>query len=310
MNGLSEIHASNPPSFIDPTKTTMGAMTMVGGDHFFLKRWVGYYGAQLGRENLYVLSHGGDPEHQKIAKGCNIIYLPYDETRYSFNQRRWQMMSLLASGFMNYYNWFLVGDVDELVAVDPAIETSLPRYLCRFERRAPKVVTPLAFEIVHNPDLEPEPLSDDIPLLQRRKLFRVNSNYSKPCITRRKVTFSPGGHFSSHDKFFLDPHLYLFHLRFVDYQMTEERLKKRKSQQHIQATASSKPASRKTTWDQDWDLYLALSKKTPAAETVDFNGFRDKMKKDWSPKNKNFWAHSGARDTNIYQLPERFSRLF
>jgi hypothetical protein len=76
---------------MDQTRAPMMAMTMVGGDHFFLGRWVEYYGRHLGRENLYVLSHGGDPEHKRIAEGCNVIYLPFDETRNCFNQRRWQM---------------------------------------------------------------------------------------------------------------------------------------------------------------------------------------------------------------------------
>ncbi len=61
---------------MDTTRAPMMAMTMVGGDHFFLRRWVEYYGRQLGRENCYVLSHGGDPEHKKIAAGCNVIYCP------------------------------------------------------------------------------------------------------------------------------------------------------------------------------------------------------------------------------------------
>jgi hypothetical protein len=94
-----------PPA--DSTKNPMGAMTMVGGDHFFLQRWVDYYGKHLGRENLYILSHGGDPEHKRIAKGANVIYLPYDATRYCFNQRRWQMLSLMTTAFTRYYDWML-----------------------------------------------------------------------------------------------------------------------------------------------------------------------------------------------------------
>jgi hypothetical protein len=48
-------------------------MTMAYQDHFFLQRWVDYYGRQFGREHLYILSHGGDPEHRRIAEGCNVI---------------------------------------------------------------------------------------------------------------------------------------------------------------------------------------------------------------------------------------------
>ena len=128
---------------MDSTRGKMAAMTMVGGDHFFLERWVEYYGRQLGRQNLFVLSHGGDPEHKRIAAGCNVIYLPFDETRDCFNQRRWQMLSRVTSGFTNFYNWVLVGDVDEIVAVDPDVSDNLVEYLSRLpERRGPKVISP------------------------------------------------------------------------------------------------------------------------------------------------------------------------
>ena len=30
------------------------ALTMVRNDEFYLRKWVAYYGGQLGRENLYV----------------------------------------------------------------------------------------------------------------------------------------------------------------------------------------------------------------------------------------------------------------
>ena len=137
---------------MDQTRGRMMAMTMVGGDHFFLSRWVGYYGRQLGRENLFVLSHGGDPEHRKIAEGCNVIYLPFDETRNCFNQRRWQMLSRLTTGFTNFYNWVLVGDVDEIVCVDPAVSDSLPDYLAQYAvRGGPKVITPFAVPLLITP---------------------------------------------------------------------------------------------------------------------------------------------------------------
>ena len=66
---------------MDKTRAPMAAMTMVGGDHFFLKRWVDYYTRHLGREHLIILSHGGDPEHKRIAEGATIIDQPYDPTR-------------------------------------------------------------------------------------------------------------------------------------------------------------------------------------------------------------------------------------
>jgi hypothetical protein len=297
---------------MDKTKAKMAAMTMVRGDHFFLRRWVDYYGRHLGREHLYVLNHGNDPEIAKIAEGANVIHLPYDETRYSFNQRRWQMMSAFTTGFTRYYNWVLCGDVDEIVGVDPDVSDNLLDYMMRFgEGRAPRVITPFAIELVHNPALEPEPLDPARNILDVRRIFRLNANYAKPCITRNKIVFGPGGHFASEKEGFLDPHLYLFHLRFVDYAMTEARLAVRREQRHIQSGALEESDRKPTGWDQAWDQYLALSKRAPLAETVDFPEFRAEMVEGRHPKEGGaYWMMGGGRSSEVYRLPERFARLF
>ena len=296
---------------MDNTKAKVAAMTMLRGDYFYLERWVEYYGRHLGREHLYVLSHGNDPEHRRIAEGCNVINLPYDATRYSFNQRRWQMLSLFTSGFTRYYNWVLCGDVDEIVAVDPAVSDSLSDYLMRFgETKAPRVITPFAIELVHNPTLEPEAL-EGRNILDVRRIFRLNANYAKPCITRNKITFGPGGHFASEKEGYLDPDLYLFHLRFVDYQMTHDRLAVRKEQRHIQSGDLAEVDRKVTGWDTAWDSYLSLSKKDPVAETVDFPEFRKEMIEGRHPKNDGaFWMMGGGRSSDVYRLPERFAALF
>lgn len=297
---------------MDPTRAPMCAMTMVGGDHFFLRRWVDYYGAQLGRENLFVLSHGGDPEHQRIAEGANVIYLPYDETRNCFNQRRWQMLSRFTSGFTRYYNWVICGDVDELVVVDPAVGSSLPDYVAQMGagRDRPKVLTPFAIEMVHNPTLEPEPITEGRNILDVRRIFRLNANYAKPCIVRDVIEFVPGGHYGSHPTLHLDPHLYLFHLRFIDYEMTEARLAKRRAQRNLQSGALDEVSREKTGWDTAWDTYQLLSRETPRAETVDFPEFRQEMIDGWRQKKVVFWAPGGARPKGVYRLPARFASAF
>ena len=45
----------------------IAALTMVRNDDFYLRKWVEYYGAQLGRENLYIFFDGTD---QTIAPFC------------------------------------------------------------------------------------------------------------------------------------------------------------------------------------------------------------------------------------------------
>lgn len=297
---------------MDQTKAAMAAVTMVGGDHFFLKRWVDYYGKHLGRQHLYILSHGGDPEHKKIAEGCNIIYLPQDPTRYCFNQRRWQMLSMFTSGFTRYYNWVLTGDVDEIVAVDPAVSDNLVEYLSRFGDERPRVISPLAIEMVHNPKLEPLELTDDRNILEARRIYRLNANYNKPCITRNKIVMAPGGHFANEGQKFLDPDLYLFHLRFIDYKMTEERLSLRRSQRDQQSGKLEDSKRKVTGWDNAWQTYLQLSVKEPVAETVDFPELREELNAGWRRKDEKspFFTFGGGRSKEVYALPERFAEVF
>jgi hypothetical protein len=164
--------------------------------------------------------------------------------------------------------------------------------------------------MVHNPALEPEPITDGRNILDVRRIFRLNANYAKPCITGGRIDIVPGGHFANHPRLHLDPHLYLFHLRFIDYAMTEARLAKRREQRTIQSGALGQSDRAATGWDTAWATYSALSKETPRAETVDFPEFRQEMVDGWRQKKVVYWAPGGARPKGVYRLPARFSTLF
>ena len=48
------------------------ALTMVRNDEFYLRKWVAYYGAELGPENLYVYLDGKDQEIPDWCPGVNV----------------------------------------------------------------------------------------------------------------------------------------------------------------------------------------------------------------------------------------------
>ncbi len=114
---------------MDPTKHPLAVITMVYGDYPFLTRWHRYYSAQVGAENLYVFSHGNDPEHRRIAAGANVMNVPRDGGMVKFDRRRWKMMGHLVSGLLEFYTWVIVADVDEIVIVDPKVSTGLIAHL-------------------------------------------------------------------------------------------------------------------------------------------------------------------------------------
>jgi hypothetical protein len=300
------------PATLDPTKMPAGAMTMAYKDYYFLQRWVDYYGRQFGRQHLYILSHGGDPEHDRICEGANVIRIPRDPTMYRMERRRWGISSRFSAGMLRYYNWFFVGDVDEVVIVDPAVAPDLTTYLARYNdpRTAPKSLCPFGIELVHNPEVEPEPLADDQPILSRRRVFRANANYAKPCVLRLETSFTIGGHANSHQPRILDPHLYLLHLRFFDFDMVTERLKGRKEMRKTMA-GDRDPKDVGQAWGNDLEKFLKLAKGKPVREDAELPEFRRKMvegKQDLHDGKVTFFG--GGRSKELYYLPERFAHVF
>ena len=301
-----------PRLIMDPTKAPCGAMTMAYQDHAFLQRWVDYYGKQFGRQHLYVMSHGGDPEHARIAEGTNLIRLPRDPTLFRMDRRRWDAKSRFASAMLRYYNWFIVGDVDEIVIVDPAVAPDLTTYLTRYDdpKTAPKSVCPFGIELVHNPEVEPQALSPDATVLSRRRVFRANANYSKPCVIRSETSFSIGGHANSHQPRYLDPHLYLLHLRFFDRDLATARLAGRKELRAVMA-GEREMSEVGHAWKNDLSTYEKLSVLKPVREDADLVEFRQRMIDDQQHLHDGkITFFGGGRSKELYRLPDRFAPVF
>ena len=131
------------------------------------------------------------------------------------------------------------------------IAPDLISYMNRYTGKdTPKSICPFALELIHNPEIETDPIASDAPILSRRRNFRANANYSKPCIMRRDLDFTIGGHANNHLPRYLDPHLYLLHLRFFDYDITCERLGERRALREIM-TGDKDPASVGHAWSKD-----------------------------------------------------------
>lgn len=292
----------------DPSKASMAAVTMVNRDHFFLERWVRYYSAQIGRENLYVLRHGEDPEIDRIADGANVIHVPNLPNKNRLDRERWGMLSKFASGLTLYYNWVLTNDVDEIVAVNPNVGASLPDYLNRtFATGAPQFISPFAVEMIHLPEREPDPILPDIPILGRRRHFRVNSNYAKPCIIRNRIRFSVGGHGSNIENVAFDPNLYLFHLRYVDDDISRQRLAARRE---LELSRGAGNVARSGTWANSHAAYESLSTERNVVDKTDFSDIHEAMVNGRTRAETGNWFFKTIRSKDLYLLPEHFLGLF
>ena len=96
----------------------IAAVTMVRDDAFFLDIWLRHYGGLLGRENCYVVNHGRGAGVAQQAAGCNIIGIPGDPHP-NFDMKRWRVLNNIGMGLRSYYDHVIVGDVDDIVIIDP-----------------------------------------------------------------------------------------------------------------------------------------------------------------------------------------------
>ncbi len=298
---------------VDRSKAPLAALTMVHEEDFFLERWIAHWRRYLPDTAIYVLNHGGNADVARIAQGCNVIRLPYDKLKKSVNQRRWQILSQHASALTGFYNWVACNDVDEFIVLDPAVPGDLVGYLMAVSERqeVPPALTCFAIEMVHNVDSETEPLHPAQPILGLRRCYRLNSNYSKPCLISRPTEFKAGGHGANHREITIDPNLYNFHLRFIDYDYCMARFQKSLERRLAGKTEAEKTAMQAGGWG--WasveGTFRALSQRAPVAETVDHPAFRHAMLKHRISRPP-FTLMGGGRPPEVYRLPERFNGVF
>lgn len=195
----------------------LAAVTMVWRDYWYLEKWVAYYAAQLGRENVYILSHGADPEIDRIGQGCNVIAILRDGLHQSFDYARWRMLSDFSAMLTQFYERIIVSDCDELLmTVDgrPLVE-----YPFAFEENSAGAV---GFNLVATRDD-----ADQQALITDSKYCLFEIPHSKPCLVQRKVSFGTGGHGVMNDSFGLLPGLFNLHFHFGNWQELQRREQER-----------------------------------------------------------------------------------
>ncbi len=187
----------------------VAAITMAYGEPFIAK-WVGYYSAQFGPENVYVISHGSSRYHDEVCTDVNHITVPRIMDK-NHDRHRARLMSFYANALLETHQCILVSDTDEIVAVDPDLGLPLKDYLLQRDQGA---AAPLGFN-VFGKDAD-APLDWEKPVLQQAYYLVFHHGFCKPVIRWEVAEHSGGGHSLRDRKFEVDPNLYLFHLKFAD----------------------------------------------------------------------------------------------
>ncbi len=192
-------------------------ITRIRNDEFFLKKFISYYGRELGEENLYVYLDGHD---QKISFDCgrtNIISCDrIDGNVVQTDRGRLNFLSDRAAELFKHYDIVIGVDVDEFLVVDPKIGKGLKEYLVGMDRRSS--VSGLGVDVGQHMDLEAE-IDGDAPFLGQRSFAVVSTRYTKPSVITKPLRWGAGFHRIKGHNYHIDPNLYLFHFGCVDMNM-------------------------------------------------------------------------------------------
>ena len=195
----------------------IAAITMARNDTFFLSRWIEYYGREIGTENLYIYLDGTDQDIPENAGSVHITKLPHtDMSRSAGDKYRIGKMSDLANKLLKKYDIVIGCDCDEFLIVDPALNTSLAKYLS--DKQINTTISGLGLDVGQHLTHE-KPLDSSIPFLAQRAYALLSTRYTKPVVINRPVRWGSGFHSINGHNFHIDPNLYLLHFGAVDMEM-------------------------------------------------------------------------------------------
>lgn len=199
---------------------------MIRDDWFYLRKWVEYYGAQLGRENIYVLLDGLDVEVPAWCPGVNFI--PCARVTgdvISADKGRIRLISSKAAELFDRYDLVIGTDVDEILVVDPRLGVGLQEFLSGLDIK--NTVSGLGVDVGQRLDEEGD-ISEDVPFLRQRHYARLCTRYTKASVIAKPLEWGSGFHRVKGHNFHIAKDLYLFHFGYFDMARLKERFATRK----------------------------------------------------------------------------------
>lgn len=200
------------------------AITMVRNDEFNLRKWVEYYGCQLGRENLRIYFDGED---QTIPSFCEGIYAELKPRNPGLvvksEKLRLTFLSQQAARLMQEegYDMVIGVDADEFLIVDPLVGMTLTEYLSTIDINIS--VSGLGIDVGQHLNKE-NVIDASRPFLSQRKYAYLCSRYTKPSVIATPVMWGSGFHRIKGHNFHIDKNLYLFHFGSIDLEMIKQRM--------------------------------------------------------------------------------------
>jgi hypothetical protein len=223
--------------------------------------------------------------------------------------KRWRLLNNIVQGLNAYYDHVIVGDVDELVVLDPDLGR-LPDWLRKQKLR--QVITPLGLEVIHRIDLEEKPIENNV--LGPRSYVRLAPYYSKPCILSTGVKIARGGHYTQYDQINSPEGLYLFHLKYCDFAEYSRAMDRRNAVTE-EIGLGKKRTSIGGHWfadarGEDRETFERIGGYA-LQEGFDTRAYRKGMIESFEPRgDTGFYQFDRPQYELQFKLPERFVGLF
>lgn len=273
----------------------IGVVSMVRNDRFFVPKWMEYYGAQLGLENLYLILDGHDQAFPEGHETINVIRIPRQKlNRASGDKNRINVISNFVKALFPRYDLIIAHDIDEILVVDPDQHLTLADYLQRRIRSAS--LSALGLDVGQHLDLE-QPIDPARPFLEQRSFAHVSARYTKAVVATRPLTWGSGFHRVRFRNFHIDPNLFLFHFGMVDYAISKGRME----------DESLLHAGWQGHLDRRFELFDLITKKTP----VDGDGFFKQARRRQSLFRPLFALNKPGMlsEKPVIRIPERFRHI-
>lgn len=188
----------------------IAAITVARDEAAMLPRWVGYYGDQLGVDNLVVVDDRSTDGSTRDLP-CRVIqHGGFPEGR--FEKARMRLVSQLASKLLKDHDAVVFSDVDEFLLADPDHYDGLRDFVAR--RPELQVAAGFGLNVLHHLDRE-SALVADRPVLGQRQFAKFASKLCKPSLKRIDVPWVRASH-GIRAPYVPDPGLLMVHLKFAD----------------------------------------------------------------------------------------------
>ncbi len=239
----------------------IAAITTVRNDEFFLRKWVKYYGGQLGEENLYVFLDGKD---QKIPSWCPDVNVEAIDKLpgkiVEMEKIRAAFMSSQAARLLETYDMVIGTDGDEFLIVDPALGMTLPEYLSTLPDYP--CYSGLGVDVGQNTNCEGVIREDEL-LLNQREYALLDTRYTKASILTKPIDWGSGFHRVRKYNYHIIKDLYLFHFGSFDLKKIEDRFKDKErttAQRHVAKRARTITIVSNAKI-RSWDKWIPLARK-------------------------------------------------